>query len=276
MLVKRAVRVTPDIVVRRRPRRDLFAVGENHAAFARSKRLSHLKAESPAIADGPSAHALPLGTVGVRTVGDDGDIVLGRNRLQRIHVARHAAVVNRHDGAGLGRNGGCDGVRVDGVVARIAVHENGNGVGLQDRRSRGHKCNGGDNDLVPRFHTHCAQRRLEGDGAVGHSDAVFGVLKCGKVTLEASHLGLILVGVSAPPPNAALQHALQQRLFIVAEDRPGYAQRRFNGRGSASQRQFSHSGMLLRCRHYQGSRAAESVTPAKAGVHLFLKNTYYA
>ena len=157
----------------------------------------------------------------MRAVGNDGDIVLGRDGLQRVHVAGHAAVVHGHDGARLRRNGGFHCRWVDGVVAGIAVHEDGNGVGLQHGGSTRHKGNGGDNYLIPRLDSHRPQRRFERHGAVSHGNAILGVLEGGKITLEPAHLGIVLVCVSAPPPDAAIQHALQQGLFLFAEYRPG-------------------------------------------------------
>ena len=90
---------------------------------------------------------------------------------------------------------------------------------------RRHKRHGGNDDLVPGFHTHRSQRRLQRHGAVGHGNAVGSVLERGKVALEPSHLGVVLVFVAAPPPDAALQHALQQGLLFVAKNRPGLAER---------------------------------------------------
>ena len=150
--------------------------------------------------------------------------MFGGDVPQRVHVARHAAVVHGHDGPRLWCDSGFYRLGVDGVVARVAVDEDGNGVGLQHGGGGRHERDGGNDDLIPSLDAHGPQCRLQRHGAVRYGNAVFGILKGGKVALEPSNLGLILVLMPAPPPDAALQHALQQRLFFPAKDRPGLAQ----------------------------------------------------
>ena len=120
----------------------------------------------------------------------------------------------------LGVDGGLNGLRIDSIIARVAIDENGNGVGLQHGGGGRYESDGGNDDFISRLYTNSPQCGFQRHRAIGNGNAVRGVLEGGKVALEPTHQGVVLILVAAPPPDAALQDALQQRVFLPAKDRP--------------------------------------------------------
>ena len=149
-------------------------------------------------------HLRPLYSRQPRLAGvlDHGELVLLGDRVDRVHLARHAEDVDRHDGAGAIGDPAFDRRRVHGERGRVGVGEHRQGFGVEDRVVGGDERVGGDDHLVAGVHVHDVQADHQRGGAAGRGQAAFGA--------EQLRIGLLEVGHVLVPepriPSSAPQH----------------------------------------------------------------------
>ena len=190
-------------------------VAGDGAAFARRQVLRVLEAEAAEVAQRAALPAPVLGQPRLAGVLDHGEIVLLRDRVDGVHVARHAVDVHGHDGARAVGDPALDGGRVHRQRLRIGVGEHRQRLAQQDRVVRRDERERRHDDLVAGVDVHDVQGHLQRRRAA----------RGGQAPLRAEQLGVggfELVHRLARPavPTAAAQHVEDCRFPGLAPGGP--------------------------------------------------------
>ena len=118
--------------------------------------------------------ALVFGEPRLAGILDDGELVLPGDGVDRIHVARHAEDVHRHDRARALGDAALDGRRVDRERRRVGVGEHRQRLAAEDRVVAGDEGVGRDDHLVAGVDVQDVQADHEGGGAAGGGQALLG------------------------------------------------------------------------------------------------------
>ena len=171
------------------PRGLLVVLRDHDAALTRDHVLGHVETETPELAEESRLAAVVLGFDGVGAVFDDHEVVLLRERRERVHVAGATRKMHRHDGARargdhFGHAGGVD-VHGDGID--IGQHRRGAGMndGIDRRAERERR---GD-DLIPFAHTGRHHGQVQRRRAREQRHRVGRALVLAERFLEARHFG---------------------------------------------------------------------------------------
>ena len=192
-----------------------LAHARDRAAFAGRNVLGFLEAEAPQVADRAALAALVFRQPRLAGILDHGQLVLAGNGVDRVHVARHAEDVHRHDGARPLRDAALDRGRVHGERGRVGVGKDRQGLAGEDGVVAGDEGVGRDDHLVAGVHVHDVQADDQRRGAAGGGQAALGAQQFGVAPLEVRH---VLGG--AAKPSAAPPDLEQLRLPGFAPLRP--------------------------------------------------------
>ena len=119
---------------------------------------------------------------------DQHQVVLLGERHQRRHVRHLPEEVNDDYGAGTGRDGCRNGLRVGVEGAGLDVHEHRAPARVVDGSRCGEKGEGRGDDLVARLQAEGAEREEQRVGPAGAGNAVLGARQPGHLALELAHL----------------------------------------------------------------------------------------
>ena len=151
--------------------------------------------------------------MGVRDIFDDLQVVLACDRQDRIHVARVAAVVHRHDGFRAIGNVPLDVGRVYAKCAGIDVGEHNGRADRVSGHGAGPVGDAGHDHLVATTDTDGVHGRHQRHRAVRISKRMLDALPCGVFVLK-------LAGDIDPRHRTCAEH-FENRLFVfVGDDRP--------------------------------------------------------
>ena len=167
----------------------LFIIQHQTAAFGGGDVLVGLKTERNEIAEGADGLSFPCRTDGLRGIFDHAQLVLGRDRIQPVHIHRLARQIHRDNGLGALGYRGFDLIQIDVARDRVDVGEHRCGADFEY-----HVCGGdpGDrrgDDFIACAYARDAQRDLHGAGA-GVEGAHRATAEIeGKLLLEFLHPG---------------------------------------------------------------------------------------
>ena len=148
-----------------------LAHARDRAAFAGRNVLGFLEAEAAQVADRAALAALVFGQPRLAGVLDHRQLVLAGDGVDRVHVARHAEDVHRHDGARALGDAALDRGRVHGERGRVGVGEYRQGLAREDGVVAGDEGVGRDDHLVAGVHVHDVQADDQRRGAAGGGQA---------------------------------------------------------------------------------------------------------
>ena len=171
----------------------LLAHAGDGAAFAGRNVLGFLEAEAAQVAERAALAALVLRQPRLAGILDHGELVLAGDGVDRVHVARHAEDVHRHDGARPLGDPALDRGRVHGQRGRVGVGEHRQGLAAEDRVVAGDERVGRDDHLVAGVHVHDVQADHQRRGAAGGGQAALGAEQLRVALLELRH---VLVGAA--------------------------------------------------------------------------------
>ena len=143
------------------------------------------------------------------------------NGLQRPHVAHQAVKMHRHDGTGVGGDGGLDARRIEVAGVGLDIDEHRRGAGLEDGRGGGDEAHRRGDDLVARPDIERQQRHVQRPRAARHGQGV-ALLEIGrKPRLELRHVRACREDVAFQHLGEAVELGLAE---VVAEvgDLPGH------------------------------------------------------
>ena len=164
------------------PRRQVVVVADNGAAFKGVEELRGVETEHFGVTKPADHLALVRAAERVRGVKQQAQTVAMRDRGQRADVTRVPPDVDPDDAGRLRRDGCFHRPRVEGVGGGVDVAEDrGDAMPLQ-RVCRGHKREGGDNDLTVQFQR--ADGEFQRDGPVRDCDTMADAEQCGHALLE--------------------------------------------------------------------------------------------
>ena len=133
-----------------------------------------LETEAAQVTERAALAALVFAQPRLAGVLNNGEIVFLGNRVDRVHIARHAVDMHRHNGAGSFGDPTLDRSRVHRQCGRICVGEYWQGLVHQDRVVRGDERVGRDDHFVASIHAHHVQRGEQGSRAAGRGHAALG------------------------------------------------------------------------------------------------------
>ena len=151
--VRRAFRIDGNFAEVAHPTGELvgvFAVRDEHAAFAARKVFGAVAAEAGGRFHGTDVFAVDGGTVGLATVADDRNAVLFRDWNDAFQIGGHAVDVDGQDGLRAGRDGGFQQVRIEAERLFVDIDEHGYGVLMEDDGGRRPVGEGRQNHFVSR------------------------------------------------------------------------------------------------------------------------------
>ena len=189
-----------DVVERVAPVQEFIAVAGDGAAFSGGDMLGVLETETGQVAEYATLAALVFSKPGLAGILDNGEFVFAGDRVDRVHVARHAVDMHRQDGAGSFGDPAFDRRRVHGERGRFGVGEHRQGFVDQDRVIGGDECVRGDDDFVAGIHVHDVQADQQGGRTARGGQAAFGAEQFRVTRLELRHVPAI-----AAVPFAAAQ-----------------------------------------------------------------------
>src|SRR5213593_422683 len=94
--------------------------------------LGFLKAETAQVPKGSALAAFVFSEPGLARIFDDGELVFAGDGVYRVHVARKAVNVDRHNGSRAVGDPALDGSRIHGECGRIGVGKYREGIAVQD------------------------------------------------------------------------------------------------------------------------------------------------
>jgi len=168
---------------------------------------------------------------GVGSVVHQAQLVPVRDLLQRLNRTGPAPHVHAENARGARRNQAFHLCRIQVVRSRIDITKDGRDLLPLERMRRGHKGEGGHDDLACQAQSTAGD--LQGHGGVTHGDAVSHPDQVGNTLLELAHVGAVV----AEP--AAVQHVIEPFVepAAVANVGPTNVERLGKGRPAAHQGQ---------------------------------------
>ncbi len=214
----------------------IVAVGDEQPPFAAAEVLQVVQAEGAGDSQ-RSAHP-PLVHRPVRLAGvfDHMQAVLLGDGENRVHVSRAAVNVDGNDRPGPLGDCRFDLGRVERVVPRLDVDEDGNRHLVQDARGRGEERVGGHNHLVAGADIERRQCHVERRRAAASGQAVFRAGELGEFLLQSDGLGPVGAG-----DDPAVEHFSNELAVIFGNYRPVQIVSPLQDRGAATYRKlFRH------------------------------------
>ena len=152
--------------------REIVVVGDDHAAFAAGREVLALaEAEAADVADRTGGAALVDAAEALRAVFDDLQIVLLRDRHDRVHVGDDAVEVDHHDRLRALGDVPLDVGGIEGVVGG-RVGEDRQRARLQHAEARRDEAVAGADHFVAGTDVQRRQSGVQRGGAVGNADRV--------------------------------------------------------------------------------------------------------
>ena len=147
-------------------------VSNNHAAFAGSDDLIGVKAETPHRADAARSPAVVFGAVRFGGVLDDGQTEFSRQFQQWIYLRHMPVNMHRHDRASLIGDFPLDLGHIEAPSIWLAIHQDRNASGAQNRRDAGDDGKARQDDLRAGRQRQRRHRQFERNGSIANRHAV--------------------------------------------------------------------------------------------------------
>ncbi len=205
-------------------------VGGHHAALAGAHVLGGIEGIGHRVAERADALALVGRQVRLRRVVDHLELVLLRERLDRVDVRRDAVEMAHRDGLGVGRDLRGDILHIDLVRLLERVAEHNLGPRRHQHRHRGDVGPRRNDDLITRLQQR-AVGELERAGPVGAGQADLRVGGLGKLLFESRTL-------RRGPQHARFEHLVRRRDVLLGQPDRHERHGLLEHRGAAIDRQI--------------------------------------
>ena len=133
----------------------------------------------------------------LRAILDHPELVLARDRHDRVHVRRLAVQMHRDDADRARRDRGFDRRRIDREGGAVGVAKHDAGAGMGNHRRRGDPGMRRGDDLVAGLNLQRGHREIQRIGAVGAGHAVLDLGHGGEFPLEGVDIGTANEGIVA-------------------------------------------------------------------------------
>ena len=203
------------------PLGELGVVDGDGAALAAGQILGGVEAEAGRIGQVAGPYAVAHALDAVRRILDQAQAMLVGDGLQRAHVAHQAVEMHRHDGPGVGGDGGFHPRRIEVAGVGLDIDEHRCGAGLEDGCGGGDKAHRRGDDLIARADIQSQQRQVQRARAARHAEGVALAQIGRKPLLERRHLRAGREDVAFQHLGEAVELGLAE---VVAEvgDLPGH------------------------------------------------------
>src|SRR5438105_12604295 len=156
------------------------AVGHDRAGFAESAEVfSRVETEATGEADGARFFGFVLRAMGLTGILNYGEAVFLRYIQNWIHISGLAIEMDGDNGAGAGRDGPLQEVRVHGAGLVLNINKHGGGPAKANRFGGGDEGIGDGDDFVSRPNAEGEQGEPQGIAAVADADGIGGLAESG-------------------------------------------------------------------------------------------------